>query len=387
MGLFTFVQYTQQQDSTKPLGPQLPASYTPVRIEKKVATPTISPTTNQSNKPAVTLPRAGTFIKAKPSTTNTPEGTDKALQASPSVSPKVVDINKMEVIATSKAPGSTITPKADSAPKKVVLKTTDALQEVKPGVSTTTNFTFTKPLPPHYYHISQPHLLQIKNTNPLLKPENTHGWVFFLLFLALSVFSFIRIAHSRSLRQIRDAFFSITISNQIVRDDNMLLQSASVLLSSIFYFALSLFIYQLSIYYRLNIFNVEGLQRFIVIMLVVSIVYFVKQVVLRLAGAIFKVEKALNAYNFTVVLINNMLGLCIIPVLIFLFFMPVAYQPGLLLLTAIIIFIAYLYRIFRGISIGYDYQSFSAYYLFLYLCTLELAPLLFLYKIVQLQRG
>ena len=44
--------------------------------------------------------------------------------------------------------------------------------------------------------------------------------------------------------------------------------------------------------------------------------------------------------------------------------------------------LAYVYCLVRGILIGISYQRFSPFYLFVYLCALEIAPLLVLIKLI-----
>jgi hypothetical protein len=54
----------------------------------------------------------------------------------------------------------------------------------------------------------------------------------------------------------------------------------------------------------------------------------------------------------------------------------------LIILCVVLVGMAFLYRLFRGISVGVSTPSFSPLYLFLYLCTLEIAPLMVVWRII-----
>jgi hypothetical protein len=47
----------------------------------------------------------------------------------------------------------------------------------------------------------------------------------------------------------------------------------------------------------------------------------------------------------------------------------------------IILIITFFYRLFRGVTIWSSLSSFSLYYFILYLCALEIAPLLIIFKL------
>jgi hypothetical protein len=228
------------------------------------------------------------------------------------------------------------------------------------------------------------HYLKVIHTNPVPLNRENGDWIFGVLLLILIAFTFIKIIHSKNLKQVQDAFLSPTISNQIVRDENILFQRASVFLTVIFYIVGALFLYKISVVYDINYpYLPSGFGRFLIFVLIISLAYSMKLIILKVIGFIFQVDKAINSYIFSVFLINNVLGIILIPILICAFFMPSEYVRHIVMTGNILVLMAFLYRIFRGITIGLSYPGFSIYYLFLYLCSLEIAPLLFLIKILK----
>jgi hypothetical protein len=228
------------------------------------------------------------------------------------------------------------------------------------------------------------HLLKTIHTNPVPLNRENSDWTFYVILFIVGAFTFIKVIHSKNLKQIREAFLSNTMSNQIVRDESILFQRASVFLTVIFYIVGALFLYKLSTFYEVSYpYLPSGFGRFLIFVLLISLVYSLKLILLKLVGFIFQVDRAVTSYIFNVFLINNVLGIVLIPILICVFFMPPAYITSLIHVGEALVVLAFVYRIIRGITIGLSYPNFSVYYLFLYLCSLEIAPLLFLIKMLS----
>jgi hypothetical protein len=232
---------------------------------------------------------------------------------------------------------------------------------------------------PFYSH----HALLPTHKDPVLFNKYTQDWISAVLILLIMGLTFVKVMHHKSLKQLKEALFSITISNQVVRDDNVLLQRATSLLTIIFYVIAALFITQVTEHYHMSMgFIPHGFLRFFVFLLLIALIYTLKLFCLRLLGFVFLVEKPTTAYSFNVFLINNALGVMLLPILIGIYYMPSGYYLFFNIVALTLVVIAFIYRVFRGIMIGVSHPHFSLYYLFLYLCALELAPLVFLAKLI-----
>jgi hypothetical protein len=228
-----------------------------------------------------------------------------------------------------------------------------------------------------------------------LKPHSDTGqpvnyergdWLFILIIFVVAIFAYLRIAYRKYLDRLVNALFNLNITNQIVRDENILVQRASVMLSVIFYLVTALLVYFISLHYDWRLGGLgTGFIRFLFITVLIAAVYFLKLVVLKVAGWLFNQKREMSTYIFNIFLINNLLGLALIPIVtLFIFFGFM--QLNWLLITAVALFAcAYIYRLVRGILIGLNASSVSPVYLLLYLCALEIAPLLVLLKLISQQ--
>jgi uncharacterized protein DUF4271 len=225
------------------------------------------------------------------------------------------------------------------------------------------------------------HSLQPSVTNP--KPVNKiiPDWFTIALFVTIGIFTWLKLKNGKIIQQLFSAFFNNSVTNQIVRDENILVQKASVMLSLVFYFAAALLLYEISIYFNWDYKVIgKGVVRFIIFVLFIASAYSFKMVLLKMMSTIFQINRAISTYIFNIFLINNILGIMLIPVIMLVAFFPYASDffiwAGISMLLA-----AFLYRLFRGVIIWTSLSHFSLYYLILYLCALEIAPLLIIFKL------
>jgi hypothetical protein len=174
----------------------------------------------------------------------------------------------------------------------------------------------------------------------------------------------------------------MTASNQIVRDESYLLQRASLVISIISYLLAGLFLYQISVLYDWQIYWLQkGLVRFVLFSLIIAISYSVKMILLRVLSVVFNQEKAAGTYIFNLFLMIMMSGLILFPANIFLAYSSMAVKHFAAIATISLIGLMFLFRLSRAIRIWFSIPQFSFFYLFLYLCAFEVAPLLVVWKL------
>ncbi|MFN2395277.1 MAG: DUF4271 domain-containing protein [Bacteroidales bacterium] len=105
---------------------------------------------------------------------------------------------------------------------------------------------------------------------------------------------------------------------------------------------------------------------------------FIKYIVVSFLAWVFRTENATRVYFLNILTINQWIGIALLPVLI----MDVFNQSIHFIGFAWIIFILLnAFKIIRGAYIGHKNLNFSVYYLILYLCAIEIAPLIIVLKI------
>lgn len=231
----------------------------------------------------------------------------------------------------------------------------------------------------------QNHSLQAIQTEPVNNKANNPDWFSIILIILVIAFTYIKFNYDRIFKQLLNAFLSTNASNQIIREENVMVQRASIILSSIFYLAGGLFLYQLADYYSWSLMGISHeFSRFLVFSLILAFVSPLKMIVLKILGFIFDSDKLTSSYSFNIFLINNILGLVLIPLITIFAYFP--YQSGSTILHSgiVIVSLAFLYRLIKGYSIWQSSGHFPVLYFILYLCSLEIAPILVLLKYTML---
>lgn len=219
---------------------------------------------------------------------------------------------------------------------------------------------------------------QLKDSNP--------DWLFLILIFVLGLLTYLRVFYRKNFFQIIAACFNNNLTNQIVRDENLLMQRASVMLNVTFSIIAASYIYLVSIHYDWSLDGIgTGFIRFVFLALIVSAAFTLKFLILRFCAYLFNLGREMSTYIFNIFIINNLLGIALVPFVALILFGNAIDSTVLIIVAVAVIGIAWLYRIGRGILIAARYPDFSPVYLFLYLCALEIAPLLVLVKLVSKQ--
>ncbi len=89
-------------------------------------------------------------------------------------------------------------------------------------------------------------------------------------------------------------------------------------------------------------------------------------------------RKELNRFYFTIYIFNIFIGLVLLPLNAFAAFAPEPLSIAALYLSLAIFILMYLFRQLRGLFIGSKFLIANQFHFFIYLCTVEIAPLLIL---------
>lgn len=281
------------------------------------------------------------------------------------------------------ASGDTIVRRDSLNPKPGVFRFSDEEEEEEAETEDTAGTQVAAPLEGH--GLFKGHALQPVHRNAQPVDRAISDWFTITLLALIVFFTWFRSLYFRIFRQLFAAFFNITTTNQIVRDESVLLQKASLILSVISYLLIGLFLYQLSVIAGWEVFFPDsGFMRFLFFSICVAAAYSIKMVALRFLSAVFDMERPVALYIFNIFLMVMMTGLLLLPANIILAYTPSAeVRLWTLYISSGIIAALFLYRLVRATGIWTGIPHFPFFYLFLYFCTFEIAPLLILWKILS----
>jgi hypothetical protein len=197
-------------------------------------------------------------------------------------------------------------------------------------------------------------------------------WMFFPLlicFVFATIFTFInykRISH------LFKAFLLPHFTNQFIREGNIM-REFFIYPALLTYFISISFLISTALHYFLH-FNF-GFSQSLLISLFVLFFFIFRILIIKFIGWVFRTSREAFEYMINNMIFSIVSGVFLFPLVFFMNFSSHFISEILLYLIMIIIGIIFIYRTIRGLMIGLSSERYSLYYLFLYLCTVEILPL------------
>jgi len=210
--------------------------------------------------------------------------------------------------------------------------------------------------------------------------SNQEHWISGLILFCFVLLAYINFNYRRRLSQMIKAVFAKNYMNQLIREGNFFKERVSLLLLINYALIIPLFIYfSFELLFPFKGIS-KNIQIYSCILLISFSIWIFKILVVKLNSIIFKTPKP--AYEILLyIFINNLiLSLIILPLISIYYFT----QIELFLFFGLGISLSiYIIRIIREFMIGLSYSIFSVLHLFLYLCCLEIIPVVILIKIIS----
>ncbi len=227
------------------------------------------------------------------------------------------------------------------------------------------------------------HLLNSSNLELPNTLEQNYWLVTVLILLMSALFVWLFVFKPRDVQQVLNNFFTLGGSSSISRMEINVDNTTSGLLYVFFILNFSLFIGKGLHTFAINI-DVVPVPVEMVIGIITLVTYLTKIAVVKISGYLFQVQFATDFYAKTIFNFQLILGLVLLPIVIIAYF-AVDFSPKVVVyLGAIFLTLMFLFRILRGLSIGANTPNVSLYYLFIYLCALEIIPILIIVKLIAL---
>jgi hypothetical protein len=102
--------------------------------------------------------------------------------------------------------------------------------------------------------------------------------------------------------------------------------------------------------------------------------------IIKFLGSTFEIAEKTAHYNFTILLFNILAGIALIPINLLLAFGSASLATPVIIIGLIILGLLYLLRQFRGLMIVSDSLGGNGFQFFMYLCAIEILPVLVLFK-------
>jgi hypothetical protein len=246
----------------------------------------------------------------------------------------------------------------------------NGLKGIVSGINETNENTVT------YVPKARPGKLIPRDRNPY-----TYDWLLGIFLFLVVLFVWIRIFYSKFFNALASALVSFQLSVKLFEERNVLQRRVSIVLDFIYVIVTTVFLFELIEYSGFAGTGMTGINLFLLLLNILMLYSILRIIILRMTGSLFLVTPLFSEYIHNTYVVNKGLGILLFPVIIMAEYMPYKIIPFVLLLGIILYGIAILFKSFRAYQIIIR-RDILIFYLILYLCTLEILPLLLGYKFV-----
>ena len=208
-------------------------------------------------------------------------------------------------------------------------------------------------------------------------------WVLGLIIILWMVFASVRVEFPDYLGQIFSSLVNFNATTRLFRQRGYKTMFGAMRLDLIFYLTLPLSVFQIAQFFKVDVPGFPSIVLFIGLFLVINSYFFIKILIHRLVGSIAMLKDQTDELVFNIRLYYRALGFILLPITTV---HAILAQTNFITIwiMALLIVLIYMATLIRSIYLGYQ-KDISIFYLILYLCTLEILPLLLIFKLVIAQ--
>ena len=188
---------------------------------------------------------------------------------------------------------------------------------------------------------------------------------------------------SKDVESVWQSFYSKRVLSQVGKEDSIINTWTFIGLFLLFGLTLGLFLYQLAQYKNIY-YSINGVRLFVSFSLIILIALAIKFLIVKFLGFVFNINKLVSEYLSVLYLSYFNIGFVFLPVTVCFCLLAselISYILWIALVLAIVIFIWQYLRSSVNIVSNILFHKF---YLVVYLCALEICPILILIKALNI---
>jgi hypothetical protein len=216
-----------------------------------------------------------------------------------------------------------------------------------------------------------------------VRDVDQNKWKFVAIMLILAYVAFVRISNSNNFRTFILSVFNLKLSRKIWEGQRSFFGFVIIQLFAIYLFIAALFITNYMELKHLLFFD-NYKSQYVVVLLILTVVYLAKFMLHYILGVLLQMKNLAVGFVSNTISVNNFVALVIFPVTVFSIYANNPFLAGVLSQAIIVIFFfSVVYRVIRILLLSNSFFSFPTFYLFLYLCALEIAPWFIIVKFLN----
>jgi len=204
-------------------------------------------------------------------------------------------------------------------------------------------------------------------------------WFFLYLIALLGFYAWIRVYYGDVFTQTVNATRNFQVASRMYLDNSTLKNQLDRVLYVLYFLVIAFLLYFVEIRMELFPYGLGGMLLYLFNLALLVGIFMGRIVLLNLAGFLFNQTKVFREYLYNTFIFNKLMGLVVLSLLLFAVYTRGVVQDVLFWLTLSVVGLIFLMRLGRGMIFSFK-KDVLLFYMFLYLCALEIAPLVLLYR-------
>lgn len=204
-------------------------------------------------------------------------------------------------------------------------------------------------------------------------------WIFTLLIIPVLLYLFVSMYEKYSLIRIIKIVFSNKFAHTSFRNVNPGVQIFQMLLGLLSFISISTFLLLTELHFNIIFFDLEPVFLWIFNLALISLVVTLRFIIINIIGFISNTKETFKEYFFNISRSYKLIGILMMIMNFFIVYLVIVPDIWFIYLSFLLITIIMIFRVIRLIYI-FLLNRLSLYYMILYLCALEIFPVLIIIR-------
>jgi hypothetical protein len=210
-------------------------------------------------------------------------------------------------------------------------------------------------------------------------PLHQPVWLFFSLFILIGFFAWIRLYYGNILMPTIQASANFQVASRMFKDNSLLQKQLDNVLYVFYFLSIGFFTYVIETRFQWHPYGFSGIKLFLLNLALLTGVFLSRVILVNMAGFLFNKTRIFREYLYNNFIFNKLLGMALLPFLVLSIYTNGTLREIFIWTALALAGTVFTMRLIRGVIFSFK-KGVSIFYMFLYLCALELAPLVLLYR-------
>jgi len=204
-------------------------------------------------------------------------------------------------------------------------------------------------------------------------------WFFIYLFTLLGFFAWVRVYYVNIFTQTIQSTADYQVASRIYKDNSQLQSQLDRNLYLLYFLSMAFLLNFLEIKIDVVPYDLQGAMLYLFNLALLVGVFLGRVLLVNVVGFLFDRVQVFREYLYNAFIFNKVMGMAALVMLLFLLYTKGTLQEVVFWMTLVLITMIVIMRLIRGMVFSFK-KDVSFFYLFLYLCALEIVPLVLLYR-------